>query len=768
MKKVLFFVFSLIPSLVWAIECNSPKVCTLKASDVCTNKKLKLLGTDECVECVCPDGQTEVSDGTCCENEVAQEIYGGKKICCSSGEVVIENEDRTGEICCTSNFVMTGKDGKQVCDCPEDWDGNKGTLIIKDGKQACCFDYMGWSDFAKEYVYENELCGCPIDKDGNQGNTVTKGGLKHCCFNNKSWNSLESLYNGEFYEFCGCPIDEDGNQGSPVTKDGWTHCCFNNKGWSYKGYNLIDHEFCGCPTGSHEVQDNNGKYYCCPIGQEIILPGGQCCDGEGVPTWELIVHKCDQYHWGEQEWMYCMKPTPSLSTKRCPTNYHRYTYDDTNAVLLCETEMNCSDGVVVELENRKCKCGCYNNDDCSKFWRIGTLRKECQNDHTCALPETLNFDDFSVEYTDFANGKITEEKLKNAILHLKGTLKETTGNTDKIEIQFDGINSDGYLSTADGYSSSGDKKTIHVKSIKCKIISETTLSCSGTIIHENVHRVDNINQPLWHKLESSLGSIYQSLLSEIRAQSRGTREDIINALENCYRKKDGEVYSILNRMHIKNHSENEINDCKHACLAVNSYDRNVKAYINLKMAKRYFNNDPYFQAENCDGLVGVLEKDFIDSHYARTSYIQAKIKAYDELRDWADRNKVMNDKVKIAAEIGNTGWEWNNDALSYGKMIARMYKQHAKLCMTEDEFASNNNINLGFNESNYRDLAGVTAITGSNPDCAECWSDESKLETEACKKCKETLECSMDKNHEKCTPVSEFYDSIGDEYTMTL
>ena len=70
MKKFFYtLVFLSIPSLVWAIECNSPKICTLKASDVCTNKKLKLLGTDECVECVCPDGGEE-------------KIVDGKSYCC--------------------------------------------------------------------------------------------------------------------------------------------------------------------------------------------------------------------------------------------------------------------------------------------------------------------------------------------------------------------------------------------------------------------------------------------------------------------------------------------------------------------------------------------------------------------------------------------------------------------------------------------------------------------------------------------------------------
>lgn len=99
-------------------------------------------------------------------------------------------------------------------------------------------------------------------------------------------------------------------------------------------------------------------------------------------------------------------------------------------------------------------------------------------------------------------------------------------------------------------------------------------------------------------------------------------------------------------------------------------------------------------------------------------------------------------------------------------MVAQLYKNHANLCLTESEFLNNRNLTLGFDEMNYKKVSESYAVFKSNSDCMNCWNGEDN--SEACRRCNEAIQCGLDANNTRCTPVSQVNNAIGHTNTLTL
>ena len=185
-----------LPSIVWAIECKEPLVCTLKASEVCKKQDLKLFGKDECVECGCPKDKA----GNQGSEEIAED---GETACCFKNRAW-DGEEYRGE-------------NAKLCGCPKDEEGNQGTLM--EGSEVCCFNGNTWNSHAKNYpnsLFSIEKCGCP--KGGYKKEDDSQE--KICCKDGKKWDVVEEEYKG-FDLACGC-ADEWKKQ-----IDGIELCCTN-------------------------------------------------------------------------------------------------------------------------------------------------------------------------------------------------------------------------------------------------------------------------------------------------------------------------------------------------------------------------------------------------------------------------------------------------------------------------------------------------------------------------------------------------------------
>ncbi len=706
-------------------------------------------------------------------------------------------------VCCFNNMAWDSYDqtyrmeNAAVCGCPKDAYDNQGTPTTQGGQTACCFNNKAWSFSDQNYSMQNvAVCGCPKDKDDNQGTLTTQDGQTACCFNNKAWYSFDQTYSTENAAVCGCPKDKDDNQGTLTTKDGQTACCFNNKAWSFydQNYSIENPKVCGCPSDYTEMPDKsccknenvyndpntnekkccgighhlseyvdinkNRKKQCCPNGQDASSYGNCCNTSDLELNWRIEKKYCKYFlDAGDINNNICPIPVPdSNGRKRCLTGANKTIFEETGVVLGCSNEVpvNCpSNQVVVEpLSSSECFCGCYNNDHCFDSNRVG-IKQRCQADYTCAVPKKLTYNNITVVYDKFSGGEITEEKMKKILEALKEKLALTA--EDSVTIHFKAWQGDSRMLGAGGYCYGGDHKNIHINAALCDVASDgKTLTCEGTILHENIHRIDRVNEPLWGHFESGLSRAYESLITETHAQGFGTVSYINNALKFCYKNLNGNVYSIMSTQ--INATEEEKNDCRIFTNKINSYGKSVDHYVNLGNAKLYFSNPKYFDPENCSGLRAIIEKEFLNSGYAKRGYIEDKIKTYEEMDDDWD---YFRDKLEIAKRLDRLGYRHSGTKKTLTELLIDLYNKGSKVCISGHDFVNHPQINIEILKSRFSEFAEMNDFTVANQKCVSCWSGKGALVSEQCFECQKKLECITDEFNTNCTPIDFFNKYIG-------
>ena len=629
--------------------------------------------------CGCPYGQEVISDDkccdiakvieegtnkTCCENEVANEIYGGKKICCASGEVVIENEDRTGEVCC-ANVTMTD-----------------------DGTQKCC---------EKETSDESRLCPC------------------------ESGEVKVSYYKAIEKNYKCCPADKQ------YLTERYAECCTEDK--KYKET---------FPAGLY-VPQNESKFWLTGKYLQSSGYGEHCCSNGTLIDYQTI----DTLSKEKQTVKMCCDSVPSCDPQK---------------------------GVIYQDDSGKCQCGCMNNYDCNLNWKEGDIVHFCQDDHTCASGLSFDISGTRVEVRDFAGGKLTREKVENLVKKVRQDLLASTGN-DKVKVIFTGKNT-GSIDDALGYSIRGDKLNVYIKSGACKEEGGELL-CSAVIIHENVHRVDNVVQPMWGVARKEVTDLYQSILTEIHAQATGALHQVRTALESCYRYKDGQILSTC--APLKDFDPKDCQKCVEDYMAFEWGNDFAEKYVNYNDAKKYYTDSDWAQDNNCNGLQAQLEEDFANSIYAETRYYERKRNQCNQMRlavSSGVRNAISQFKEASFKDIGlfgmasRLGFKWNsNPSPALVSDIAKLYSEHATLCMSPERFVNHPKIKLGFeSEMDINEFEEAYDFVQKNPECTAILAFENGVGDG----CQEKLDCLTNLWRAGCWPVAEWASHIGEIETYTI
>ncbi len=710
MRKILLLTFVLFPSLAQAIECESPQICTLKASEVCTQHNLKLFGDDECIECGCPDGG-EVKEQICCKNGYAWD-----------------------------EKAKSYSESEEACGCPNGQE--------KDDEGACCAKDKMLVDGGKKCCNEDEEVAAGV-----------------CCKKNKVITEPDGT------KLC-CLDDEEILKGS---------CCLKTDIVWLNG----DEQVCGCPDGQHasEFKQNDKEIKrCCPNGKNALDGSGDCCtdDKKYLATDNKKIYFNDEYEFLTGKYLH-----PRDNYYLCCDGdiYDYKTYVDgkglTDIKQCCNNGYTgwCPSGVVVSL-NQQCSCGCNNNFDCNQnifgLPRKTNIIHRCQADHTCEDALSFDISGIKVEIQDFEGGKITRNKVERMVQKIRQDLLASTGN-DQVKIIFSGNLADNDLEyqnkggtwfVSNGYSVNGDKLVIYINSGACKEM-EGEFQCSATIVHENVHRVDNINQPMWQKGNKPVTQKYQSCLTEIHAQARGALTAVRNVFENCYRYQNAQAYPTCGPSLAFDKLA-----CEKCMAAVKVQEIAVYAgkYYSSGYAQKYYSDPKWTQDENCNGLVAQLEEDFANSDYAERSYFgkkRAELResmghlSFDVLSKISTFRKASEQDQGLFGLASRTGFLWNKyPSPSSVEGIARLYAQNATLCMSPSRFANHPAIQLGANNENINDLEEAYAFIKVNPDC----SDAGYL-TNACQ---EKLQCVTDQWRNGCWPAAEWRSYVDDIETYSI
>ena len=698
MKKFLILIFFLLSPLVgYAIECVAPMVCTQKASEMCSGKNLKLLGTDECLECGCPSGQELVSDGSCCPlGNVHTETATGQKVCddgCPEGEEMDDNG-----ICCPSGRMLKINGTKKCC-------GDDERSVASGGdssKSVCC---------STSKIYEEE-------------------GLEKCCETNL------------------------------ITFQGQKICC---------------------QTGEHGSKYTVNKMLhikCCPDGQEALDGSGDCCRSTAYAypatyreklTSSIQPWKTGWYLQPKEDYYYC-----------CDGELVFYTTlvsgTGTKVIRQCcrngATTTRCASGErggVISL-NGLCQCGCQNNYDCNLYNQKDDVIYYCQADHTCAKSFSFDISGTEVEIQDFEGGELTRGKIERLVENVREDLLASTGY-DKVKIILTGTLADNMLDYErdgryvlnNGFSSNGEKMKIVIRSGYC---TETIsgFQCQATIVHENVHRVDKVKQPMWYVDKKPVTSQYQSCLTEINAQATGALKALRSVYENCYRYQNGQAYSTCAPSMVFDKQA-----CKRCQEASRINEDYAEKYMTYEWAEKYFSNPSWSQFD-CNGLKAQLEEDFANSSYAERSYFgPRRNKLKKILTSIPFFVRTMVSKFKNASYldqglfgmISRTGFLWNsNPSPNSVSGIAELYAKNANppLCMSSSRFANHPKIKLGAEFDDINELEEAYAFVLANPECGANFDGNS---------CQKKLDCVTNLWRKDCWAVQEWASHIGEVETYT-
>ena len=167
-----------------------------------------------------------------------------------------------------------------------------------------------------------------------------------------------------------------------------------------------------------------------------------------------------------------------------------------------------------------CYYGCLTNAECTGFTWFGlanTYNNMCDlADHQCKEKQSLSLANLTVNLDGFDSGRISTSVISQMFELIRPQLTAVAGSD--VKVVFDTKYQDPEFSHANGYVYCGDTKTIHINSLACNPSTEDGFyHCLAIIIHENVHRVDNILAPEVMDYNGLLARVYGGSLTEMHA-----------------------------------------------------------------------------------------------------------------------------------------------------------------------------------------------------------------------------------------------------------
>lgn len=568
-------------------------------------------------------------------------------------------------------------------------------------------------------------CSCP---DGGETKILMdeKSGLSLttlCCKGLDEYDSEAKAYRPSTN--CGCSESETFH-----IYNGESYCC-NDAGYGRKGYSSeikFRPEACGCPRFyGEEVLYKDGR--CCgDVGagfssiHEIYIHDVKCCPQKDDETVEMINGLCcvegKAYDTESQDY------TTDVTDCGCPENkkyrllklrnettsdYRRENYLDSEYNIVEAEEQGCcfdtlhkwhdidiccksvpvctpEEGVVIPWDWYKgeCACGCLMDKDCNmnetgielepnetKPYRI-CYKNKCVNDKEGCF----EVDGIKIEYDSVT--QIKEEDLQAYIERIKSELKVSPEDTFTIKFTM-------MSCTIFGFVSGSDTQTIKINSTKCCWLPNGALSCEGTILHENKHRINALKQIKWNsEFKTQLARAYQDILDEIDAHAVGDINRLKNYYETCYPDyggmihdvclddKDGEVCALCRRFYIPSY---------------------IADYFNKEMAEKYYLNKEIF--DSCEERKKI-EMNFLNSEFCRTEYIEKQAKNISCIPDdRIDNQEEFYQDIRDAMDACNIVPPEELDLTDLPVLIAELYQKNGSLCITPEEFASSKNMNLG-------------------------------------------------------------------------
>ncbi|MBQ3695942.1 MAG: hypothetical protein II938_03120, partial [Alphaproteobacteria bacterium] len=449
----------------------------------------------------------------CCENAgntwTQREVAGEKDyICCSSG---VENRVSWPLRCCTDTEheeTLT-------------WDFyGTGTVCIRNGKKAYPVNYC--ADAGK-------VC-CRYDCNDDEVYGKTSDGVRHiCCAADAEPSEFVDAVDGMPRIRCCDP----GYHASGFEKNGssLSRCCAEGEEASYDV--ATDTSFCcaeGDVVSSYDDANNVKKARCCPQDKptargyvyytEAIAYGGNVCcpqNTDNVDNYGTCCNTSDLVP-AAQDYV---SDGPATPLKLCCPNHTcspTSKYDSFHPV-----------GV-----DQVCACGCLSDDDCNQNLASGEWKKSCTSDFRCIKPQTFTIGEAEITIYDDARGTLSEEQVEKVMKDLPYP-SGASGLKVLFEYRTQPLFSK-RVGIAGFHSNKDKKRTIHVNSMlfapEEKNINRF-LETRGTILHEDGHAVDALNQAGTSNRIGLRGAL-ADMLSEIKSHRIDSCTKLRDFFNRCY------------------------------------------------------------------------------------------------------------------------------------------------------------------------------------------------------------------------------------------
>ncbi|MBQ3695526.1 MAG: hypothetical protein II938_00950 [Alphaproteobacteria bacterium] len=716
------------------------------------------------LSCGCPDGGKFGDDGvTCCKNKQAynslkcddkndcyHDVIPAACGCPEEGAAKTENGG-----CCLNGMyndphIHSGYgeyNAEQCRACPNSWrDGLQGiyrklVYVESDGHYACCTDdgREVTGRILNPVLTESDICACSANASeaccqGKGGRWVSDGsdeGTGICCAIGS--NQGEDL-DGNLEPLC-CPkfLANALPYLSPLDNKQHYYCCRDDDVdvgpvfWVRPTYESIK---C-CSAGTHwsgvDPSKTKGDGECCVDGQEYVYVEyddgavGSCCPSGQVPD---SASRC------------CVEG----NIKKGKAS------DGTDAHLCCNEIRGSKTSSTPHLFSDTmgvCYYGCLTNAECTGFTWFGlanTYNNMCDlADHQCKEKQSLSLANLTVNLDGFDSGRISTSVISQMFELIRPQLTAVAGSD--VKVVFDTKYQDPEFSHANGYVYCGDTKTIHINSLACNPSTEDGFyHCLAIIIHENVHRVDNILAPEVMDYKGLLARVYGGSLTEMHAWTEGGITELGHALRQCYNAED---YSLI-----------DSDECFDAQEAMEQAEVVCPGCVTEQWARACFadtESNRWSNAGNvaadapirCTMEMNYLNSDMCQQKYIRDQYVKMRKGKYESLSSVKSKIRRLVDlqNAPTVAEAYNNG----DFVTALGNAMWEYYTGSGrKLCTSEEDFVHNERL-----------VASIEAILGDDAVAYGYAQRNSSLDS-----CAETGEC--DEADESIHCEEDHFDSLGD------
>ena len=692
--------------------CNgTTDVVTNEISTMCCMYQASK-GTADTLECCSDDVLGDVGATSGDQTIWAKNLH--EQCCLWKGGTWTERESGAA-ICCTGGVENRPTRELKCCDTTSEheqsltWsDGATGTVCVDNGEIAYVSASVDCADSVRKY------CFWSCKEDENFG--VTKDGYGECCPSNK-YPSEFTGSDGKQHIYC-CVQNE---HASPFIKngDGWVRCCPDGKEASYNAG--VDYALC-CGTDEMSTvyynTDGEKQAICCPNGQ-VADNYGTCCNSSDLR--ESMVRE----------------GTSSSPVQVCCSTIEGEETSENKYLFPSDTP-------------KTCFWGCLEDCDCTSWCHVPwTYTNVCDvSTHQCTQRGSLQKENVAIQIDSFNKGKITTQIISAMFEEIRGELTQIAGSNVKIifSTQYERGISEG-LSNAFGFVSAGDKKRIFIDALSCDPSTEDGFyHCLAVIVHENVHRVDNITSPKTRDYQDFLTRIYGGCLTEVHATAEAMIKVKLPHVYNgvCYAEDPfGEV------------------DPDGRCTAYKQ-DPHVTAYevpyfTDSHWARFWYDlgkdvDDPAWSGGS-SALRCFLEEDWLNSDYGK-GYMTKYAKEYEIAS--VDKVKTMTEALRAKQGVPKPEDVENDIIDELGTLICNKYKNESTLCMSCADFVGNPSVRAAI-MGQLKDDAVVYGYTHHNSNIATCQDGGD------CTPAEESTHCVIDGDENgDCATPEEFMENISD------